>query len=73
MNLKHKLNLIFSYNYEIKKLKKIWTPFTLALSNYMFEIDDERRGSKLFIGSIMGKKIPNKIIGKYTLLKILEF
>ena len=60
---------------EIEKtldIKLIWTPFSLVLSNYTFEIDDERRVSKLYIGSQIGKKIPNKIIEKIHTLENLK-
>ena len=53
-------------------IKLIWTPFSLARSNYMFEIDDERRVFRLDIGYKLGKEIPNTLIEKIDTLKNLK-
>lgn len=53
-------------------IKLIWTPFSLALSNNTFEIDDERRVSKLYIGSKLGTKINHNLVGRIHTLKNLK-
>lgn len=53
-------------------IKLIWTPFSLALSNHTFEIDDERRVSKLYIGSKIGKEVPNNLVERIHTLKNLS-
>lgn len=50
-------------------IKLIFTPFSRAISNHMFEIDDERRVSDLIIGSQTIKQIPDDIIEKIHTLK----
>ena len=53
-------------------IKLIWTPFSLAISNYMFEIDNERRVSSLDIGYKLGKEVPNNLVKKIHSLKNLK-
>ena len=53
-------------------IKLIWTPFSLAISNYIFEIDNERRVSSLDIGYKLGKEVPNNLVKKIHSLKNLK-
>jgi len=56
-------------------IKLIYSPHSLSFSNYMFEIDDERRVSKLFITDSTEKKlnIPTSLVERiYTLRHLKE-
>jgi hypothetical protein len=57
------------------EIKLIWTPHSLAISNYMFEIDTERRVSGLYIGTQLRREIPNdirKLIKNLDNLKVIH-
>ncbi len=59
----------------VLNIKLIYTPHDIALSNYMFEIDDEGRVSKLFITDTIKRKldIPDSLVERiYTLENLKE-